>query len=46
MEKSKQNDLVTSKKSAIQRLYGLHDFGVLVAAIAIAVFLLSRPQLS
>ena len=26
------------KKSALQRLYGLHDFGVLVAAVAIAIF--------
>ena len=26
------------KKSAIQRFYGLHDFGVLVAAIVIAIF--------
>ncbi|GAK54798.1 ribose ABC transporter, permease protein, RbsC [Candidatus Vecturithrix granuli] len=27
-----------NKKNAFQRLYGLHDFGVLVAAIVIAVF--------
>jgi ribose/xylose/arabinose/galactoside ABC-type transport system permease subunit len=39
METSRQNDPVTSKKkSTIQLLYGLHDFGVLVAAIVIAVF--------
>jgi len=42
MEKQliKQNDTATSKKkkSALQRLYGLHDFGVLVAAIVVAVF--------